>query len=147
MILICDSCCRTQKPSVAADVAKSGGVGLAKGLIAGVGTPGDVSDLLARGSKVAGDYIGGKLGFEPSPEHLAPPMLIRQATLIQKGIETQTGDFYKPQTAPGKYAEKATEFAANPFSYIGPGGALSKAATAAGSGLGSEVRNGTYAEL
>jgi hypothetical protein len=130
----------SEKPSVAADVAKSGGIGLAKGVIAGLGAPGDLSNLLAKGSKIAGDYIGGKLGFEPSPElpqHSALDYLTSPG--IQSAVESKTGEFYKPQTTAGKFAESAGEFAGNPTSYIGPGGILAKGATAIGAGVGSEA--------
>lgn len=123
--------------STGEDVLRSGGIGLAKGAIAGLGTPGDAANLLARGSKIAGDYIGGMLGSEPSPP-LAPPLLPTSGG-IQKAVEGQTGEFYKPKTGLGHYAETAGEFVGNPTSYISPGGMLGKAATAAGAGIGSEV--------
>jgi len=126
--------------STAEDVAKSAGIGLAKGVIAGLGTPGDLSNLLAKGSKVAGDYIAGKLGFEPSPDlpqHSALDYLTSSG--IQKAVEGQTGDFYKPQTTAGKFAGTAAEFAGNPLSYVGPGSLIAKGATAVGAGLGSEA--------
>jgi hypothetical protein len=119
------------------DIANSASTGAMKGLIAGAGTPGDASNLLAKGSKVAGDYIAGKLGAEKSPD-LAPPILPTSSN-IQSGIEAIRGKFDEPQTTAGKFAEKATEFATNPFSYLGPGSTLAKAGTAVGSGLGSEA--------
>jgi hypothetical protein len=126
-----------EKPSVTEDVLHSGGTGLAKGLIAGAGAPGDLSNLLAKGSKVASDYIAGKMGFEKSPD-LALPAL-PTSDVIQKGVEGVTGDFYKPQTTPGKFAETVGEFAGNPATYLGPGSMLAKGATAIGAGLGSEA--------
>ena len=123
--------------STAEDVAKSAGTGLAKGVIGALGTPGDLSNLLAKGSKVAGDYIAGKLGLEKSPE-VAPPLLPTSGG-IQTAVEGQTGDFYKPQTTAGKFAGTAATFAGNPLSYVGPGGLIAKGVTAALSGVGSEA--------
>lgn len=124
-------------PSTAEDVAKSAGTGLAKGIIAGAGATGDLANLLAKGSKIAGDYIGGKLGFEPSPD-IAPPVLPTSSG-IQSAVESQTGDFYKPQTTAGKYTQTTGEFLGNPLTYLGPGGMLAKAGTAIGAGVGSEA--------
>lgn len=128
---------QSEQPSVAADVAKSGGVGLAKGAIAGIGAPGDLSDLLSEGSKAAADYIGGKLGLEKSPE-LGPAVLPTSGD-IQHGVEGVTGEFYKPQTTAGKYAQTTGEFLGNPTTYLGPGSMLAKGATAVGGALGTEA--------
>lgn len=100
-----------QKPSVLEDVAKSAGVGLARGGIGLAGSVGDLSTLLAQGSEAAGNYIGGKLGFEP--HHMPQSSVIDNITshAIQKKIEEYTGEFYKPQTIYGEYAQTAGEFA------------------------------------
>ena len=127
----------SQQSSTTEDVAKSAGIGLAKGAIGGLGTPGDLANLLAKGSKVAGDYIGGFFGAEPSPEVGKP--IIPTSETIQKGVESQTGKFYEPKTTAGRYTQTAAEFAGNPLSYIGPGGLVGKGITAVGSGLGSEA--------
>jgi hypothetical protein len=119
------------------DIANSASTGAMKGLIAGAGTPGDAANLLAKGSKVAGDYIANKLGAEKSPD-LAPPILPTTSD-IQSGVEAIRGKFDTPQTTAGKYAEQGAEFATNPFSYVGPGSTLAKATTAVASGLGSEA--------
>lgn len=95
---------------IAADVAKSGGIGLVKGGIGVLGSLGDASDLLARSSKTVGDYVGGKLGYEKSPE-LSSVRLPGTAD-IQKTVEGYTGDFYKPRTTAGEYAQTTGEFAA-----------------------------------
>ena len=127
----------SQGNATANDIANSAATGAMKGLIAGAGTPGDASNLLAKGSKVAGDYIAGKMGFDKSPD-LAPSILPTSSG-IQSAIESARGKFDAPQTTAGKYAEQGTEFATNPFSYLGPGSALAKGATAVASGLGSEA--------
>jgi hypothetical protein len=109
----------SETTGVGADVAKSAGVGVGKGLIDFAGTAGDASNLLAKGSKIAGDYIGGLMGFEPSPELHAP--IFPTSAGIQKAVESKTGQFYEPQTTAGKFAGAITETAANPLSYVGPG--------------------------
>lgn len=53
---------------------------LKQAIVSRLGVAGDLSDALAKGSKVAGDYIGGKLGFQPSPE-VAAPLLPTQAVI------------------------------------------------------------------
>ena len=124
-------------PSGGADIAKSGGIGLAKGMIDFAGMPGDASNLLAKGSKAAGDYIGGMFGAVPSPEPTGP--LLPTSGGIQKDIEKHTGEFYQPKTTAGKYAGAVGEVAGNPLSYVGPGGATAKLMGAAATGAGSEA--------
>jgi hypothetical protein len=146
----------SEKPSTATDIAKSGGVGLAKGAIMGVGAGGDVRNL----ASAATDYLGNKFGASPesiqsfkdaaynAAQHVphATPILGAARVLsdapssgdIQKKVEEYTGEFYKPQTTAGKYAETTGEFLGNPTTYLGPGRILAKAATAVGGALGSE---------
>jgi hypothetical protein len=124
-----------EQPSTAMDMLKSAGIGLAKGAIGVAGAPGDLSDLLARGSKAAGDYISGKLGLEKSPE--LAPAIAPGAADIQKHIEGVTGEFYQPKTTAGKYAETAGEFL--PSSLLGPGGLGVKVGTGLTAALGSEA--------
>jgi hypothetical protein len=147
------------EPSTAEDVAKSGGIGLAKGTIGIAGAGGDIRSLLSRGA----DYLGGKAGLSPETIETAKDVTSRvaKATIpfkviaegptsadIQSKIEEQTGAFYKSQTTAGKYTEKAAEFV--PASLIGPGGLVRKVVTGATSGLGSEAAGqateGTKAE-
>lgn len=94
---------------VAADVAKSGGIGLVKGGIGIAGMPGDLSNALAKGSQFASDYIAGKLGIDPGPR--ATAALLPTAASLQKHVESVTGDFYQPKTVAGEYAQTAGEFA------------------------------------
>lgn len=147
-------------PSVAADVAKSAGVGLAEGAIGMLGA-GDVRELASRGV----DYLGGKVGA--SPETLekvkaAGSSLARSNPLtamfavgptsaeIQKKVEAQTGEFYKPQTTAGEYARTVGQFvpaAAAP----GPGGIMRRVATQAvlpgvASEAAGQLTQGTAAE-
>ena len=147
-----------QGPSVAGDVAKSAGIGLAKGTIGVGGAGGDVRNLLSK----ATDYLGEKAGVSPDTLETVKNVASRVAKAtpaaiiaagptsadIQGKIEEQTGKFYKPQTRAGKYTERATEFI--PASLIGPGGLPRKIITGALSGIGSEAAGqateGTKAE-
>lgn len=126
-----------QQPSVGADMAKSAGTYAAKGLIDFAGMPGDVGNTLARGSKAATDYLADTFGFDKGPE-LAKPVLPTSAG-TQKAIEGVTGKFYEPKTTAGKYTGAVAETLANPLSYVGPGGVLSKLAMGAASGAGGEA--------
>jgi hypothetical protein len=123
--------------STLSDVAKSAGTGIAKGAIAAVGLPGDAGNLLAKGSKVASDYIAGKFGLDKGPEPSAPVLPTSEG--IQKRVEGVTGEFHKPETTAGRYAETVGEFSGNPLSYVGSGSLLVKGGAAALSGVGSEA--------
>jgi hypothetical protein len=114
-----------EKPDMAAtakDVAKSGGIGVVKGIIGLAGAPGDLAELGARGIDRATRLVGKTLGID------VPVREDRPATYgsadIQKAVEGQTGEFYKPQTTPGEYAQTIGEFA--PAAVAGPGGMARK---------------------
>jgi hypothetical protein len=126
----------TPQPSMGADVAKSVGVGAGKGLIDFAGTAGDAANLLTKGSKMASDYLANTFGFDKGPEPTGP--LLPTSGGIQKAIESKTGEFYQPKTTAGKFAGAITEAAANPLSYVGPGGMAGKLASAVATGAGSE---------
>lgn len=92
----------------AADILKSGGIGLAKGAIGLAGLPGDLQRLAQTGA----DYI------DPNHKFFTPEnkeMSLPGSGDIQKGVEGYTGEFYKPKTTPGKYAETVGEFAPGGF--------------------------------
>lgn len=112
------------EPSVAEDVVKGAGVGLAKGTIKIPGMVGDVRELADSAFDKLFSFAGNKLGVPP--EQLEA---MRQETRdalakargatgpqfptsqeIQGGVEKVTGPFYKPQTRPGQYAETVGEF-------------------------------------
>jgi len=111
-----------EKESVASDVLKSAGTGLAKGAIGIAGAAGDARNL----ASAATDYVGGKLGaspeavqaFKDKARNLAgyTPLTTILANApasgdIQKGVEGVTGEFHKPQTTAGEYAQTIGEFA------------------------------------
>lgn len=118
------------EPSTAADVLKSGGIGLVKGGIGLAGLPGDVGELGAKGIDAIVKLIGMHLGLDP--ESLQRPGM--QKTLsslvtgeepkrntlfpnlpgseaIRNAVEGVTGQFYEPKTGAGKLAETVGEFA------------------------------------
>jgi hypothetical protein len=109
---------------IAADVAKSGGVGLGKGAIGLAGMVGDASDLLAAGTNYAGNKIAGVLGGEPyalPDKSRTINQYVPTSKSIQGAIEENvTGEFYKPQTVAGEYAQTVGEFI--PGALAGPGG-------------------------
>jgi|SRR5215467_6357569 len=142
---------QANKPSAAADVAKSAGIGLAQGAIALPGLPGDLERLLPK----AGDFLREKAvqyglmtpeqaeadkakmvaqGFRDYGEFKLP-----SSADIQRKVEGVTGKFYEPQTRYGQYAQSGGQFVGNPLSYVGGGTLPVKAATALASGLGSEA--------
>lgn len=91
-----------------ADVAKSAGIGLAKGAIGLAGLPGDLTELGARGidyaARGAGSLIGQDIPARPQQE----PFL--GSAQLQRGVESLTGPLYEPKTTAGNYAQTAGEF-------------------------------------
>lgn len=140
------------QPSTIADVAKSGGIGVAKGAIGLAGLVGDLSDLGAKGLEHATNFVTDKLGMDryepPKPRATSVLNYIPTNSSLQKNIEGVTGEFYKPQTRAGKYAETVGEFL--PASMLGPGGMAAKLGTGTAAALGSEgagqLTEGTKAE-
>lgn len=88
-----------------ADVAKSGGVGVARGALGMVGLPGTIEQLGRMGINAAGSALGAE-GNVVSPETALPT-----GSDLQKRVEGVTGKFYEPQTTAGKYARTVGEFA------------------------------------
>lgn len=112
-----------------ADAAKGFGVGAAEGAIGLAGMPGDLTSLAT----------GGKYGSGWGSQ------------AIQKGIEGYTGDFYKPQTGLGKFAETAGSFlpaAAAPLGEMSLGARLLRTvvAPAVASEAAGQLTQGTAAE-
>lgn len=133
----------------AVDVAKSGSVGLAQGAIQGVGTAGDLQQFgdkyIKPGLEGLGSYIpqGVKDAFARGavPEHRKDRYMPNAPTSaeIQSDVESKTGEFYKPKTTAGKYANTVGQFAGNPITWMGPGSMALKAGGAVASGIGSEA--------
>lgn len=137
----------TEKPTTSTDVAKSAGVGVGKGVISLAGLPGDLAELGARGLDRATRFVGDKLGLDIPERKDRPPTY--GSSDITKAVEGVTGEFYKPQTTPGKYAETIGEFA--PAAAAGPGGIarrllLGAVVPGAASEAAGEATAGTKAE-
>jgi hypothetical protein len=145
--------------SIMGDMAKSGGIGLVKGGLGMLGAPGDMGSLASG----AFDAVTGALGADSGKVQQfkdmarmatkAVPMLAPFAGPtsqdLQKTVEGVTGDFYKPQTMAGEYAQTAGEFA--PAMIGGPGGVGSKllsrvAAPALASETAGQITKGTEFE-
>lgn len=142
-----------KKPEVstAADVAKSAGVGIAKGGIGLAGALGDLTDLGAKGIEHASNYLSDKLGIDRYQRPTEPSVLnnIPTSASLQKNVEGVTGKFYEPQTTAGQYAQTAGEFA--PAVFGGGEGLMSKlltrvAAPAITSETAGQMSKGTDAE-
>lgn len=135
-------------PGYGEDIAKSLPADAA-GLVSGtLGLPGDVSNLLAKGSKVASDYLAKKMGFETDNQPLPEPVLPTSGS-IQNKIEGVTGQLYQPQTGPGRMVQSAVNFA--PAVLGGPETMVAKilgrvAAPAAASEAGRALTEGTAAQ-
>lgn len=138
---------------VASDVAKSAGIGVVKGPIQFAGTPGDIQSLASSDynplnyltKKFEQSYRERAASNRKNAERAGLGEGVTGATRlptsqdIQSKVEGVTGEFYKPQSRPGRFAESATSFASNPLSYVGPGTAAVKAGLAVTGGLGSEA--------
>lgn len=115
----------TDYGAVAKDIAKSAGVGVGKGVIGLGGLVGDLTDLGAKGLEKATDFVHDQLGIEryKSPRNSILENIPSSASLT-KNVEGVTGEFYKPQTTAGHYAETIGEFL--PAAAAGPGGIARK---------------------
>jgi len=113
-----------QEPGMAdyaTDAAKSFALsGLPKGVTGLMGLPGDVSGLVDKGI----EYLGAKAGFPPPPQdpNRQPPNLLPNSQQVRQGVQSVTGEFYKPQTRVGRYADSVGEMI--PGAAMGPGGVL-----------------------
>lgn len=143
---------------VAADVAKSGGIGVVKGAINFAGLPGDVASLIDAGSQHAVSFVLGKLGVAPEKiEKLIADYRTLNAQTdpsikskdIRAGLEGLTGPLYEPKTTAGHYAESVGEFV--PAALTGPGGRVRNlvnfaAAPGVASQAAGDLTKGTAAE-
>lgn len=105
------------------DVAKSAGIGLAKGVIGIAGLPADAAALAGKGLDLIRPGTAETL---QRAAQFTPFGGLRGSQTIQKDIEKVTGDFYKPQTTAGEYAQTIGEFA--PAAALGPASVARKAA-------------------
>ena len=148
-----------QSPSVAADVAKSGGIGLAKGTMGLMGLPGDLTGLANKGFDWAANKAEQALGYTPeqTAARTAEADKVRggmsgqlpTTSGIQSAVEGVTGPLYEPKTTAGQYAQTIGEFA--PAALAGPGGIGRKLITqaaipAVASETAGQLTKGTAAE-
>jgi hypothetical protein len=113
------------------DIARTIPSGLARGTAATLGGAADARET----ALVAGQWLAGKLGYEPSPEQMEMIRREVRRTLmampggyaaagptseqIIKGTEAVTGPLYHPQTTGGKFVNSAVELA--PGAALGAG--------------------------
>jgi hypothetical protein len=127
---------------IAADVAKSGGVGLAKGAIGMAGMFGDARELTDSVVRWGAEKLGASPETAESAvkiSRLANPLSAFAPTSsdIQGTVEGVTGKFYEPKSTAGEYAQTIGEFA--PAAATGPGGIVRKAVMAVVPGAASEA--------
>jgi len=126
-------------PGLATDIAKSAGIGAAKGAIGLGGMIGDLGQLIKSGLQGAG-LSDEQIGRVHQLVAGLYPGLANAPTSadIQGAIESKTGKFYQPQTTPGQYAQMVGEFLPG-MAVPGGGGLVRRGLTALGAGLGSEA--------
>src|SRR3569623_129212 len=110
-----------------ADVGKSIVSKGAEGLLGLAGMPGDLVELGARGLDRATRGIGSLMGQDFAPRADQTPLL--GSGQIKNAVEGVTGQFYEPQTTPGKYAGAVAEML--PAMLGGPESLATKFATRA----------------
>jgi len=119
-----------QKTSTAADVAKSLGTGIVKGGLGLATLPGNMRALAhagldyiapetAKSIRAQEDAAHKSLEGSPLLQWFASPKSLPTVHDAQKKVEEYTGEFHKPQTRMGRYAETTGEFA--PGLMMGPG--------------------------
>jgi hypothetical protein len=114
----------------AMDAYKGLGTGTIKGTTSLAGLPGDLSNLLAKGSQAATNFIAEKTGLDPGPQAGAP-ILPTTESLSKRLTDALGQDLYKPKTDYGKATEKVGEFIP---------GAVAATATGGGSLAGNVAR-------
>ena len=126
---------KSAPPSVASDVVKSAGAGLAQGAAGLVGLPGDVAEYGARGIDWLTQQVGKRLGVDVAKRENKEPTF--GSADVRKAIESVTGEFHKPQTTAGEYARTIGEFA--PAALTGGGGIGARVAQTVIPALASET--------
>lgn len=142
-----------EAPVTPGGLAKAAGSGLATGLASLAGLPSDIGVLWnAAGDKltdaVFGDDPKMKAALEAGRSRSAMRDLPGGAD-VKEGVESVTGDFYKPQNTSEEFASTIGEFA--PAMLAGPGGLVRRGATqvlapAVGSEAAGQMTEGTEAE-
>jgi hypothetical protein len=140
---------------IAADAAKSFGVGVGRVGIQSAGFLGDAREALASAAQRAADYLAP--GFAPNAgstisDSLASYPLLAGPTSaqLQSAVESYTGPLYRPKTIVGDYAQTAGEFA--PGALLLPEGSLATNALRYGllpalsSETAGQLTKGTVAE-
>lgn len=143
-------------PKAAADVptdmAKSAGVGLGEAAIGVAGGAGDLKDALSRGADAAAaklgipqQYVDTAKGVAGKVAGYVNPILNIAPTSeqIKNKVQEYTGEFYEPQTTPGRYTKGAAEFL--PGALLPGGSGKVRVVSALLGGLGS-VGGGDVAE-
>lgn len=128
--------------SALGDVAKSTGIGVAQGALGLATLPGNIESL----GRMGIDKAATLLGFQ-DPK-LSESTFLPTYNDAKSTVENYTGDFYEPQTTAGEYARTIGEFV--PTAFMGPGGAVARAANVVVPAVTSEtlgqVTKGTSAE-
>lgn len=130
--------------STVADVAKSAGAGVVRGVTGLAGLPGDLKSMFNAG-------LDKLTGAEPRPEPkpFGLDLTPGSADVTAAVEENVTGPLHEPQTRAGKYARTIGEFA--PAALAGPGGIGRRLITqgvlpAVGSEAAGQAAEGTAAE-
>jgi len=143
------------QPSTAKDAYKSFDAGVAKGTSLLLGSPGDLTNIGAKGIGIASDWINDKLGL---PKYEQPKEKGPVAAFLERNLPNSAGmekeiqsryyggeKPYEPITPAGRYARKIGEFAAS--APIGPGGLVAKTIATVGGGVGAEGGGDAAEEL
>ena len=139
----------TSAKDVAYDVGASSAAGLGRGTSELFGALGNVRNAVSEGANYLADKAGlsptayDRLktvgGFAAKVYNPALSTVVQNAPTsdqLQHGMESVTGEFHKPTTDYGRYAEAGT--AAIPAALMGPEALIPKVAIGLGSGLGGE---------
>lgn len=126
---------QTSLAGTAADVARAIPGGVAKGVSAIVGLPGDLQVVTNYGLSKLGQAVYGRseeerLALEKQRQEAMDKALgglpqLPTSTDVAGAVSKPFGGFYQPQTVPGQYAETAASFAP---SALAPGGLAQRAA-------------------
>lgn len=128
----------------AADVAKSFGTGVVRGVIGLAGMPADIGRGLAGlGVRGVGYLVGADQEKLAADVARAQEVMSKMGTApptsaeITQNVERVTGPLYTPRGTAGEFAEPVGEFV--PSAIAGPGGLVRKAAMAVVPGVASEA--------